>query len=196
MDEKVIDSVLEKISENEVKEMKTHIVYAGTHYWLREDRLKSVILKSMKSYEIKKVIVTVMFMRRLRLITKERMELYCKRKSKLYQWKNSVNDDIESLFHNLRLGKESVTLKNVNSYFFPKLTEDELELIEKKDLSYLQTFYYLFQADVKKAEMKISESDSKFVFGLCNRYTFKIENSFENASENESQTIFNCCSLQ
>ena len=190
MDEKVIDSVFETISENEVKEMNTHIVYAGTHYWLREDRLKSVILKRMKTYKIKRVMVTIMNMRRRRLITKERVEQYCKGKSKL------ANDDIETLFDNLRLGKESVTLENVNSYFFPKLTEDELELIEKKDLSYLQTFYYLFQADVKKAEMKISESDSKFVFGLCNRYTFKIENSFENASENESQTIFNCCSLQ
>ena len=96
--------------------------------------------------------------------------------SKGEKWmKDSVNDDLESLFENVLLGKEPD--ERVNTYFLPKLTEKELELVERRGTSYLQ-----------------------FVNGLSWRRTFVIENpcqlstetSFENSPEKQS-CLKNCC---
>ena len=61
------------------------------------------------------------------------MESYCKGEE---DEKDSVNDDLESLFENIRLGKEPDEF--VVSYFLPKLTEEELELVERRDGELLQ----------------------------------------------------------
>ena len=98
------------------------------------------------------------------------MDKYCKGEKIR---KDSVNDDLESFFQDLRLGQE--TDEFVQNYYFPKLTKEEMELVERKDISYLETFDSL-NPDVAKAEMKLSESDSKFVYGWCRRRTFTIEN--------------------
>ena len=127
--------------------------------------------------------VTIIWMRRWKLITKEAMEKYCKGEK---NEKDSVNDDLESLFEDLRLGKEPDEF--ANTYFLPKLTEEEMELVEKKDTTYLETFYW-DDPDVSEAEMLLSESDSKFVEGWGRRKTFTIEHSSE-------QSLFNCCYLQ
>ena len=50
-----------------------------------------------------------------------------------------------------------------------------MKLVERKDISYLDTFNVL-NPDVPEAEMKLSESDSKFVSGFGWRRTFTIEN--------------------
>ena len=76
----------------------------------------------MKKHKIKSVMVTSIYFYRSELITKEKMESYCKGDEWL---KESVNDDLESLFENIRLGKEPD--EQVYTYFLPKLTEDELE---------------------------------------------------------------------
>ena len=110
------------------------------------------------------------------------MESYCKGE----QWiKDSVNDDLESLFENIRLGKERNEL--FYTYFLPKLTEEELELVEKRDRRYLQTFDFS-NPDVDETEMMLSESDSKYVLGESYRKTFVIETSSENKSETLSDT--------
>ena len=71
-----------------------------------------------------------------------------------------------------------------NNFFLPKLTEEELELVEKRDTSYLQTFtkwsIYEQNPDVDETEMMLSESDSKYVKGWSRRRTFIIENSSKN----------------
>ena len=90
---------------------------------------------------------------------------------------DSINDDLESLFEDLRLENEPNDY--ARTYFFPQLTVKELELVEKKDTSYLETFS-LRNPDVSEAEMKLSESDSKFVDGWCWRKTFTIENPSQN----------------
>ena len=125
--------------------------------------------------------VTKIYLYRQNLITKEKMESYCKGEKKA---KDSVNDDLESFFENIRLGKEPD--ERVDTYFLPKLTGKELKLVEKRDTSYLQTFYdglYTINPDVDETEMMLSESDSKYVRGWFLRRTFVIENSNENSSE-------------
>ena len=130
--------------------------------------------------------VTSFYLYRWKLITKEEMESYCKGEDS--ERKDSVNDDLESLFENIRLGKEPD--EDVWTYFLPKLTEEELESVERRDTSYLQTFYWGNDADVDETEMMLSESDSKYVWGFSRRQTFVIENS--------SSCLKNCsdCSVQ
>ena len=149
------------------------------------DQLTSFIRKRMKKYKIKKVMVTCIKIWRRHLITKERMERYCKGNA-LYE-KVSANDDIESLFGNLRLGKAPDD--NIGGYFLPKLTKEELKLVELKDHNFMQTFQDGMNADVNKAEMMLSESNSKFVRGHYRRFTFTIENE-------SNVKASDCCILQ
>ena len=58
----------------------------------------------MNKYKIKSVMMTSIFVSRVGLITKEAMEKYCK--GEMYQ-KDSVNDDLESFFEDLRLEKKT-----------------------------------------------------------------------------------------
>ena len=166
-DERVIDSAFEKIIESKTEDLETHFVYAGFHY--TDSKLKSLILKVMKKYNFKMVMVTVLFIERNRLITKERMENYFEEKDR-----HSINDDLESLFQDLQLGSKPDYF--VSTDFLPKLTEEELKLAEWKDYDFMQTFYSKMDADVTKAEMMLSESDSKFVHCYGWRETFTIEN--------------------
>ena len=106
------------------------------------------------------------------MITKEIMEKICQGKDK--HRKISVNDDLESFLEDLRSGKEQDEI--VSTYFLPKLTGEELELVERNDRSYLGTFQ-LPDPRVKKAEKRLSESDSRFVDGLSWRKTFTIKDS-------------------
>ena len=185
-DEEVITAALQKISENEAKELKIHFVYAG-RYW-EEDKLRRIILNGMKKHKLKSVMVTRIYLHRKNLITKEEMESYCKGEKKK---KDSVNDDLESLFENIRLGKE-LGRELVETYFLPKLTEEELKLVERRDYSYLQSFYEGAvgrNPDVDETEMMLSESDSKYVRGFSRRKTFVIENSSKKSLKNQ-------CSLQ
>ena len=119
-------------------------------------------------------------MDRQRLITKESMEKCCKEKILKMQGedveigeKDSVNDDIESLFEYLRLGKERAGW--IYTYFLPKLTDEEKRLVDRKDTSYLETFY--FSDSCVYEAMELSESDSKFVRGIGCRKTFTIKNT-------------------
>ena len=158
--------------------------------------------------------VTTICMSRIRLITKEKMVKLCKGKYNYligHDWpqsktpkrgrqfkhvfqsefqlqlfsEKSINDDLETLIKDIQLGEEPDDI--VDTYFLPKLTKEELQLVEKKDNNFMQTLWHEENADVSKAEMEASESDSKYVLGWCRRATFTIENSF-----NEKAS----CSLQ
>ena len=71
----------------------------------------------MVRYNIKPVIVTAVSIRRRHLITKEKMEDFCLGKENQQE---SVNDDLESFFEGVRLGKEYDRYNM--TYFLPKLT--------------------------------------------------------------------------
>ena len=195
MIEKVIGSALQMHAENVIlkpnKELQTHFVCVGRFMYI-EDILKPIILKKMKKYKIKSVMVTNIYMERRKLITKENMESHYKGMVPMM----SVHEDLEQLFEGLQLGNERD--EEVETYFLPKLTEEEMELVEKKEPTYFETFHYSWNPDVEELspgyrvelfEKNFSESDSRFVQGLCRRKTFTIKNSL-------SQTILNSCYLQ
>ena len=168
--------------------MEIHFIYACSYDYDTEsfirDRLTSFILKRMKKYKIKKVMVTCIHMSRLCLITKERMESYCKGNKFP---RKSVNEDLESLFKNVKLGKAPDNY--IDAYFIPKLTKKELKLVERKDHNFMRTFTDEMNADVNKAEMMLSESNSKFVLGHSRRFAFIIENDSKFKASD-------CCILQ
>ena len=152
--------------------MEIHFVYAGRYYYFEyEDVLRSFILKGMKKNNIKKVMVTRIHMWRSHLITKEEMKNFCNEKE--YE-KDSVNDDLENLLNDIQLGKKPDDY--VQTYFLPELTREEMRLVERKDNDFMSTFRRIF-ADVDKAVMMLSESDSIFVRGYGYRQTFTVENS-------------------
>ena len=127
--------------------------------------------------------VTRIYLERAYLITKENMESYCKGEK---SQKDSVNDDLESFLENIRLGKEPD--EKVQTYFLPKLTEEELELVETEDITYFKTLSY--PIDVEKTEMMLSESDSKFVYESGSRKTFTINRLnpvIENLTEHDNK---------
>lgn len=120
--------------------------------------------------QARSVMITRMYMCRHFLITKEKMEDMCKGQGLL---KESVTDDIEALFADLQLGYEYESYSS--TYFLPKLTSEEKELVQKKDSNYLETFSSL-NPSIDDDEMKSSESKSMYVRGWCTRDTYIIEN--------------------
>ena len=172
----MIDSVFNKIVESKAEYLKTHFVYAGDYYAVdyNVSKLNTLILKGIKKYNIRKAMLTIISMSRLSLITKEGMEDKCMDKDEERQ---SINDDLESLFQDLQLGSEPDYF--VSTYFLPKLTEEELELVERDDSTYTRTI--LSGTYLDENEMKASGSDSKYVNTFCERETFTIENSSLNS---------------
>ena len=170
MDIQAIDSALHKMAKSNTVDTKLHILYAGDYYLYRKGSLVRILRLVMKKYNIRSITLTRIQMWRDKLITKEKMEKYFFEKE---TDTITANDDMESLVENLQHGEVNDT-SPVGTFFIPKLTTEELKLVEQKDSNYMQTFFSN-KADVKEAEMKMSESDAKFVLGQFRRQTFTIQ---------------------
>ena len=177
----MIKSAFKKISENEAKELETHFIYAGNYHMndffvgnLFEDKLKSFIVDEMIKYNLKSVLLTRIFMSRGSLETQRYVDRSVN--GGFSARKDSVNDDLETLFEEIRLGKsfDTNSLNEVNTYFYPKLTEEELELFQKKDPSFLETLQLGnddFHLKEMLKKMAGSESDYTYVNGFGYRRT-------------------------
>ena len=173
-DEKLIDSSLQIISKNDVSAIKPHIIYTGDYYFIdREEKLRSLILKGMKKYKIKSVMVTRISLVINGLIMKEDMENYYNGKKKQ---KESINDDLDAFFHNLKLGKDAV--EKAETYHLPKLTEEELEFIERGSPGYLRNFLNKNNFHFAGTEMVLIESDSIWLEGWFFRRTYTIRRTY------------------
>ena len=173
-----IYTAFEKIVANRTEDLKIHFFY-GQNWWLSGISLSKIILEGMKKYQIKSVTVTAFYLWKENLITKEKMENLCKDENS----EESVNDDFETFFDYIRLGFELRDLHNTHksTYYLPKLTFDEQELVETNDEAFLNTLRNThdgIDADVSKVEMAASESNSKFVRGWCARHTYMITNPY------------------
>ena len=175
---KIIESAFQKNAQCKVTNLEPHFIYAGGYsldpLYCNLDyhnRLKLFFEELMKKYQVKSVMLTFIYMKKNKLITNEKMERYCNGRSSRHRI--SINDDLEILFDDLQQDhKASFSY----TYFLPKLTEDEMELVEIKDPNYFRTFYNVTERgsnnpDVSKHEMKMSRSESKFMYGDCRRRT-------------------------
>ena len=104
---------------------------------------------------------------------KEKMAGTQKRADSYFPPEESVQDDLETFFEKLKIGKEE--REDIATYFLPKLTHEEMELVEMKDQEHLHEYVWHFverPVDVDAEEFEKSESDSKYVRAKCVRYTF------------------------
>ena len=98
-----------------------------------------------------------------------------------------MNDDLELYYENLQLKKE-VEEEYVDSFFLPKLTNDELKLVEEKNLEHFESYWKKTDADVDIEEMKKSNSKSKYIHCRYVRGTFPLKLESNQTSEAESET--------
>ena len=127
----------------------------------------------MRKYGIQSSILTMLHMRRLNLVTKETVKKAAEGKlqndADWKRYEGSINDDLERFFINLQNQKE-VKTEFVQSFFTPKLTNEELKRVQEGNEQHLKTysaFYYGLNTDVDVEEMKKSDSKSKYVHGQC-----------------------------
>ena len=118
--------------------------------------------------------MTTLSMHRITLITSKREKEFHMGIRYRYE-KNSANEDLETFFKNVRHGNKLDS--NIHTYFLPKLTEEEMELIEKKDPKYLTTLrspYPIKQVSV--VDVPTKNATPEYVECLCYRSTVAIEN--------------------
>ena len=176
---------------------KIHIVHAGSYYSQSEnrDKLKGFVSAAIKKYNLPSVMLTYLNMSRHHLVTKEMVDFMlsdneefhfmssiCPRLNPSYTGytgnEQTVNDEIESFFEDIQLGREPISKSR--TYFLPKLTEKELQLVAKKDRVYLQSLLFR-EPHVPEGIMKMSESRSRYVRGVCERRTIELKNQmFQN----------------
>ena len=132
------------------------------------------------------------------------MDYICKEKDDLT--KPSFNDDLDSLFEEIRLGKEQNDWVETNT--LSKATEEELKLLQRKNINVISLddgrlfearndfklfrnpFQFPVNEDVTRAETKVSESDSKFVERFGYRRTFTIKNPLKRKISSSSVDNF------
>ena len=74
---------------------------------------------------------------------------------------------------NLQNQKE-IREERVSSFFAPKLTNEELKLVQEGNEEHLETYYHHVigkNPDVDVEEMNKSDSNSKYVHAVCQRFT-------------------------
>ena len=135
----------------------------------------------MRKYGIQFSILTMLLMQRQNLITKEKAKSYYQEKTskrfpilkkgyienfKLYE--GSINDDLDTFVTNLE--NAQVEEESIWSFFTPKLSKEELELVKVGDKKHLKT-YWKKKPDVDSKEMKKSDSKDKYVKVECRRAT-------------------------
>ena len=185
-DEQVIVSACKNIAKNKSNDSNIHFVYAcGDRHNYYHDLILPLVLEEMENCKIESFMWTSISIIRWEPITEKDKTYYCLGK---YDFrKESINDDLEALFEDLSLGK-IIDLK-ASTYFLPKLSKEEIDLIARKNQNYLATFYIedLYSDkgwgafDPKSPKELIFKPDLEYVQGICERSTqiIKLKNSTE-----------------
>ena len=178
----IFDDGVKSIFDFGKNDLMAHFIYCGSHYFYRKEqrqKLEKMILTKMKKYGIQSLVLTMLWMMRRNLVTKEKVKKAAGKLKNEDLWKDcegSINDDLERFFINLQNQKE-VEYEGVFSFFTPKLTNEELKLVQEVDEDHLKTYseyFYGRNPDVDVHEMKQSNSKSKYVLGRCFRWTIPL----------------------
>ena len=214
----VINAAIAKIPKN--NDTTTHFICAlesKSLDYFDYEKLERILLSGMSKHRIKSAHITNLHNTRDRLATKEEMESYYKEEyvekddyNKTLQtiWSagymlHSVNDDLELLLERFLL--DEVRNESAVTFCFPKLTEKERKLVESKNEDHLQSYFDYALAgenpDVDENEMMLSDSESKFVFISCWRFTCKMINRpingyFKRKIANEDLSLEAKCETQ
>ena len=97
----------------------------------------------------------------------------------------SINDDLDSFINNLK-NSEEIDNEDVYCFLHPKLTKEELKLVEQKNVEHMLTYRYNYGADVSVEKMKKSDSKDKYVHSYCHRRTTYLSLESEQTSSDDS----------
>ena len=172
-----IDNGAKAIVRQKYEGFTPHFIYCGEFYsWQDESigNLKKKVLMKMRKYHIPASILTILKMERWCLVTKETVKDAYKGKllnDRAWSRQNqSVNDDLEAFVETINNG-EKIQTEATRSFYTPKLTKDEMRLVEEGNKDFLQKFFFP-SPDVNAEEFAKSDSKSKYVHGDCGRHTF------------------------
>ena len=186
----VIDAGVATMVDFGKNDMMPHFIYCSdSHYNTEEEfkKLKEIILKKMRGYGIPSLILTMLYMERINLITKEKSKQAAEGKLKnepdWEYYEGSINDDLDSFVNNLH-NSEKIDNEYVSSFLLPKLTKEELKLVEQKNTEHMLS-YLLDNPDVGVEEMKKSDSKDKYVHSACRRRTEYLSLESEQTSSEE-----------
>ena len=185
MDLDTFDAGVKFISDFGKDDLMPHFIYCGGFYFVREEELKERILTKMIKYGVQSSILTMLTMERQNLVTQETVkkaaEGQLKNDPDWEDYEGSINDDLEKFLINLQNQKE-MKYEFVKSFFTPKLTNEEMKLVQEENAEHLKTYFDYENPDygnsdygnpdVDVEEMKKSDSKSKYVHGKCWRRTF------------------------
>ena len=165
----------------DISDCMPHFIFCTQHDDVGSFRfaesLKDIFKRKMEQYQIESIYLTVLYMDRKNLITKEKQkQAYSGKLKNDEEWKQyegSINDDLESFLNSLSNGIE-IKEEIVESFLIPKLTKEELKLVEEKDREHMKTYKWDLKADVDVEEMKKSDSKDKFVHCWCRRETYHL----------------------
>ena len=178
----IIDAGVASMVDFGANDMVPHFIFCiGNYYYYYSEeefkKLKEIILEKMREYGIQASILTMLFMGRKNLITKEKSKQAAEGKLKNDEewefYEGSINDDLDSFIDNLQNSNEKDD-EYVASFFLPKLTKEELKLVEEKNREHMMSYFRNFGADVDVEEMKQSDSKDKYVHSACERQTFHL----------------------
>ena len=177
-------------------DMMPHFIYCYGNYFYGFEKLKEIILKKMQKYGIQSLILTTLRMIKRHLITKEKLKEAAEGKLKNERdwedYEGSINDDLDLFITKLQNSNE-VEDEIVQSFFLPKLTKEELKLVEEKNYEHMLSYARGFNADVDVEEMKQSDSNDKYVHSYCRRETFHLTLE-SNQTESSSYCSFDSSS--
>ena len=186
-------------------DLTPHFILSGFTFhpdWTRQ--VMNFILSSMTKHGIGSMILTRIEMVRLNLLTKEQSKETYKgtlgsHELKIHpSWTDhyrgyngiSINDDLESFQNNLQ-ARDKIEHESLYTFFLPMLTSDELKLVDEKNKKYMETYLYVFDADVDPEKMKNSDSKDKFLHCGCYRNTMVLEAS--NRRRKQRFILGSCC---
>ena len=195
-----------KIFETRSEDLKLHIFYAGNYYnnIYREYKLHSMLLRSNW---FDSAMMTTLRMSRDHIITQEDVDLLTKGLNSIkhrplynhwfglepvpsgkFEVRNGENievcDDLEYFFKKIKNGNYSKNFEETRTYFLPQLKEDEMQLLDKKDETHLET-YLRASPDIDQKEIQLSYSQYKYVKCSCERKTLLIDRNTEKWSSIE-----------
>ena len=131
----------------------------------------ALIRERMQKYNMNVIRVTFISLTRDNLFTKDQMEENSKRWYR-DDYKKSVGDEVDSFFSRERRGA-FLSYGHQSIEFIPKLTEEEMALVEKQDQNYIETFR--FSSNAVRDRIKLSQSgECMFIEASGNRFTCPI----------------------